>query len=219
MEQFVPNFQGRPWRSGAQALHIYAVPDLTVDHDLGQLLGECRAAAKDFPILLAEDRFLHLTLEVAAGTSETISTAQRTDLTGALLESLAQFPAFTVTLGSLLAGRAGCLLDVHPDHDVDALHRVIRRAVQATVPSDYNYPVAPVHMSIGYSHGAGDSDRLQSAVRRIRPGHATMTVDSVQLVDVLFRTVSPQGSPAGEGEAWDLSWDHVATVPLKGIPC
>jgi hypothetical protein len=219
MEQFVPNFRGRPWRSGARALHIYAVPDFSVDQELAHLVGACRSAIKEFPILPAEDQFLHLTLEVvAAGTSQTITTAQRTDLAATLLTTLADFDAFTVTLGSPLAGRAGCLLHAHPDRDVDALHRAVRRAVQATAPSDYNYPVPPVHMSVGYSYATGDTDRLQSALRRIRPGHATMTVDSVQLVDVLFRTISPEGYPAGEGEAWDLSWDHVASIPLRNPP-
>jgi hypothetical protein len=68
--------------------------------------------------------------------------------------------------------------------------------------------------NLGYSYAAGDSDRLQSALRRIRPGHATMTIASVQLVDVLFRQVPVDGHLA-----WDLSWDHVATIPLKGKPC
>jgi hypothetical protein len=220
MERFVPSFRGRPWRDGARALHVYAVPDLTVDQDLARLVGGVRAATKDFPILPPEDQYLHLTLDVvAADTAQNITDGQRTDLIGALLTSMAQFDAFTLTLGSPRAGRAGVLLDVSPDRDVDALRRVIRSAIQATVPSDYTYPVAPVHMSLGYNYDTGDSDRLQSALRRIRPGHARMTVGSVQLVDVLFRTISPEGCPTGEGEAWDLSWDHLATIPLRNRPC
>ena len=66
--------------------------------------------------------------------------------------------------------------------------------------------------------GRGYSRGRRLGLWRIRPGHATMTVDSVQLVDVLFRSISPEGYPAGEGEAWDLSWDHVASIPLRNPP-
>lgn len=220
MEQFVPNFRGEPWSAdrlgpgaGARALHVYAVPDLTADQDLGALVGQCRTAMKGHPILPAEDRYLHLTLEVvSARHADQVGDAERADLLEALLAALARVDAFTVTLGSPLAGRAGALLDVHPDDDVDSLHRTIRCAVQNTLPTDVLYPVPPVHMSLGYSYAAGDSDRLQSALRRIRPGHATMTIASVQLLDVLFRPV-----PVEDGHlAWNLSWDHVATIPLRG---
>ncbi|MEZ0094976.1 2'-5' RNA ligase family protein [Streptacidiphilus sp. EB129] len=227
MEKFIPSFRGAPWPDGSdpdapeastRVLHVYAVPDLAVDRELAVLVGECRAAMKGYPILPADDVFLHLTLEVVSvGTSDTVTAEQRVSLVEALLVALAKVDAFTLDLGSPLAGRNGALMDVHPDAEVDALHRVIRCAVQNTVPSDFHYPVAPVHMSLGYSFADGSSDKLQSALRRIRPSHATMTVASVQLVDVLFRQV-----PVGDGQqAWDLSWDHVATcrfsIPVANV--
>jgi hypothetical protein len=227
MEKFVPNFRGAPWSpdripgaageggGGARALHVYAVPDLTVDQDLAALVTQCRTAMKGHPVLPADDQYLHLTLEVvSARYSDQIGDAERADLVQALLTAMAKVDAFTLELGSPLAGRAGALLDVHPDGEVDSLHRAIRCAVQNALPTDVLYPVPPIHMSLGYSYAAGDSDRLQSALRRIRPGHATMTIASVQLVDVLFRQVPVDGQLA-----WDLSWDHVATIPLKGKPC
>lgn len=221
MEQFTPNFRGEPWSedrdgpgAGARALHIYAVPDLTVDKDLAALVEQCRTAMRGHPILPAVDRYLHLTLDVvAARYSDTVSAAERAVLVETLEAALADVGAFTLQLGSPLAGRAGGLLDVSPDCEVDALHRAIRAAVQQAVPSDYVYPVPPVHCSLGYSYAVGSSDQLQSAFRRIRPSHAPMTVDSVQLVDVRFRQV-----PVDEHLAWDLSWDHVATIALKRKP-
>lgn len=167
------------------------------------------------PILPAPDEYLHVTLEVvAARYSDEVTATERIALIGALQDALADVDAFTLQLSSPLAGRAGGLSDVHPDGEIDALHAVVRTAVQQAVPSDYDYVVPPVHMSTGYSHSVGSSDRLQSALRRIRPSHAPMTVAGVQLVDVRFRQVPVDGHLA-----WDLSWDHVATIPLKGKPC
>ncbi|MFJ1757253.1 2'-5' RNA ligase family protein [Kitasatospora sp. NPDC088134] len=223
MEQFRPVFRGRPWSAdrlgpgmGARALHVYAVPDLSVDRDLAALVAGCREAMAGHPILPAPDEFLHLTLDmVSARYSDLIGAADRARLTAALQARLAHTDAFTVTLGSPLAGRAGALLDIHPDTDVDALHHRIRETVDAVVPSDLHHLVPPVHMSLGYSYDSGDSDRLQSALRRVRPGHATMTVTGVQLVDVLFRQVP---APGGR-RAWELSWNTLATIPLRSASC
>ncbi len=59
------------------------------------------------------------------------------------------------------------------------------------------------HLTISYAHAEADSDEAQRCLRRVRPGHAPLHVDSVRLVDV-----------TADSTAKTITWDELAKVPL-----
>lgn len=82
--------------------------------------------------------------------------------------------------------------------------------MSATGPfREFQYPTPPLYAD-------GDSDALQSALRRISPSHAPVTITAVELLDVRFRQAPVLGTAGGlaEGTAWELSWEPVATIAL-----
>ncbi|MFF3337819.1 2'-5' RNA ligase family protein [Streptomyces flavidovirens] len=214
MKQFVPNFAGRPWPDGASVLHVYALPDLRVDRDLGVLVEECRTAMKPFPILPLSDDLLHITVEMVSDvTSDHITATERAELVTGLRKSLAGVPSFQVLAGSPVANKAGAYLDCWPDEDLHALHSAVRTALRTARGTDaVQYGNGRPHCSLGYSYADAESDLLQSAFRKISPSHASYTVRSVDLVDVTFTRTTP--STARSDTAWEFSFTSVATIPL-----
>ncbi|MFE4869519.1 2'-5' RNA ligase family protein [Streptomyces sp. NPDC056682] len=222
MKRFEPQLPGRPvdgLLAGAtlSALHVYAVPDLALDTDLGTLVEACRRVMEPFPILSLHDGLLHITLEVVADVpSEAVSAAERADLIAALETSLADTPPFTVLAGSPVASKAGAFLDCWPDDGLTSLHQKVRSAVQAVRgPGAVVYSGGRPHCGLGYSYAAADSDPLQSALRAISPSHAEFTVNQVVLVDVTF-TLTETASPAeGTQPAWDFDFTPLHTIALS----
>ncbi|GAA1382735.1 hypothetical protein GCM10009639_02240 [Kitasatospora putterlickiae] len=214
MEKFVPKFQGAPWPDGARVLHVYAVPDPRADHGLANLVGECRAAMRPYPITPLGDDTLHCTLDMIADTtSDGITDEERADLVTALREHLADTRPFEVTAGSPIAGRGGAFLDLSPDHALVELRERVRDAIRRTRgPGALLHDGGRPHISLGYAWSDASSDALQSVLRRISPSHAPVRVRDVRLLDVLFRQ---HPRPGGES-AWQLSWSMVATIPLTG---
>lgn len=213
MRPFVPHFQGTPWPDGLSVLHVYLLPDLATNPELAQLVTACRQAMRPYPILMQNDQQLHITLEMVADTSSAaIGPAERENLTEALRKHLASVPPLRVMAGSPIANKAGAVLDLSPDEPLMDLTDRVREAITETRgPEAIQHPNGRPHMSLGYSWDVSDSDPLQSALRSISPSHAPVTVTDVHLLDVRWSLHPHEGT-----RAWDISWDHLASVPLRG---
>ncbi|SDS74029.1 2'-5' RNA ligase superfamily protein [Streptomyces sp. TLI_053] len=214
MERFVPKWQGQDWPAGgARALHVYAVPDLAAHPELAELVGESHKAMAAFPIIPMTST-LHCTVEMVADTtSDRITPAERSTLAEALHRHLAGTGPIRVTVGSPVATRAGAYLDCHPDDELVALRRRVRDAISETRgPGALLHDGGRPHLTLGYAFDTASSDALQTELRRISPSHAPLGIGGVELLDVLWH---PRPGPDGR-PAWELSWEPVATVPLRG---
>ncbi|MFJ2812155.1 hypothetical protein [Streptomyces sp. NPDC087294] len=212
MKPFEPVFQRRPWVSGSSALSLYVLPSPAVDTELFNLVAACRAVLEEYPVWCLPDDLIHITIEISSwATSEHISTMQRTRLVSALTARLAGLDPFTVLCGSPVANRSGALLDTHPDQGLTALQNLSRAALWEVHDSPaIAHEGGRGHAALGYAYGCADSDPLQSALRRISPSHAPLTVSSLHLLDVSW-TAHPR--PDG-GVRWEMDWDPVAVIPL-----
>ncbi|MEU5633758.1 hypothetical protein ACH47C_17705 [Streptomyces rishiriensis] len=212
MKPFVPVFQHREWVSGARALHLCILPDPAVDTELFALVAACRTAMQGYPIWCLPDDLLHITVEMDAwATSDHIGVAQRADLVAALTNRLSDFDPFTLLCGSPIVNRTGTLLDTYPDQPFTALQNLARAALWEVHDSPaVAHDSGRGHASLGYAYGEADSDPLQSALRRITPSHAPLTVSRLHLLDVEW-TAHPV--PDG-GVRWEMIWEPLAAIPL-----
>ncbi|MGI5457616.1 hypothetical protein ACQEWB_31490 [Streptomyces sp. CA-249302] len=211
MKSFTPTFRGQDWESGAGALHLYVRPD-EADTEFHDLVAACREALDGYPVWCVPDDLVHITVEMdASAPSSDIGAAERTRLITALKGELKHIEPFTVLCGSPLANRAGAVLDTHPDQGLVALRNLTRRALwEARDTSAIAHEGGRGHASLGYAFDSADSDPLQSALRRISPSHAPLTVSRLHLLDVRW-TAHPR---ADGGVRWEMDWDPVAVLPL-----
>ncbi|MFI6803811.1 2'-5' RNA ligase family protein [Streptomyces luteogriseus] len=212
MKRFVPVFRNKPWESGVSVLHLYVVPDPAVDKALFALIAACRTVLQDYPVWCLPDDRIHITVEMdAAAPSEQITQAQRAQLISELEARLAGIDPFTVLCGSPIANRSGALLDTYPDHQLTALQNLARAALWEVHDAPaISHDGGRGHMSLGYAFDEADSDPLQSALRRITPSHAPLTVSRLHLLDVRW-TAHPR--PDG-GVRWEMTWELLAAIPL-----
>ncbi|MFI0711257.1 hypothetical protein ACH4SK_11480 [Streptomyces inhibens] len=214
MRKFAPQVGGSPWRDGARVLHVYLLPDLSVDQDLAQLVRACREAMKPYPITPLNDGLLHATVEMVADTTaDHITGDDREALAESLRKHLEGTAPFQVMAGSPIANKAGALLDLSPDAPLADLKGQVQDAfIAARGPNVIQHDGGRHHMSLGYSWDTASSDALQSALRRISPSHAPFHVARVHIVDVQFRERARERGAT----AWEISWDPVAAIPLGG---
>lgn len=212
MKRFTPQFQGVAWPDGLKVLHVYLLPDLTVDRELAQLTAACHEAMAPYPITLLTGGLLHSTVEMVADTSgDRISATERQDLVEALHKHVGDLVPFQVTAGSPIANKAGALLDLSPDEPlVDLKGHVQAAFVEARGHEVIQHDGGRHHMSLGYAYDTADGDLLQSALRRIAPSHVPFHVGQVHLLEVAFHERPREGGLT----AWEISWDPVAVIPL-----
>lgn len=105
------------------------------------------------------------------------------------------------------ATSSGVIADLHPDQQLAALHRDVRETIRAVYGEDaVRYPWSTQHLTIAYAHGEADSDQAQRLLRRVRPSHAPLHIDSVHLVDV-----------TADSSEKTITWDHLAAIPLGSL--
>ncbi|RAK34638.1 hypothetical protein B0I29_111240 [Actinoplanes lutulentus] len=205
MKPFVFRHGTGKWPEGETLLHVYAIPDLARDRELGELVAGCRTALAEYPLTFVEDRWLHITIsQITDAFGTGYSASSRAELASALSADLAGFGTFELTIGSCLAQSSVVMFDVHPDERIGALgsavHATIGR-VRGEAALGYNAGVP--HMSLAYANGVADNADIQRDLRRVRPGHAVMRISSVFLVEV---TVS--------AAAKTVTWSPIAEIPL-----
>ncbi|BAL90013.1 hypothetical protein AMIS_47930 [Actinoplanes missouriensis 431] len=205
MKPFAFRHGAEPWPPGETLLHVYVIPDLDQNPELAALTAGCREALAPYPLACVEDRWLHITLaQIADVFGSAYSEAERAELAAALTGDLAGFGSFSLTVGSCLAQASVVMFDVHPDDRIAALGTRVREVIgRVRGPGALSSEAGIAHMTIGYANGDADNAAIQRDLRRVRPGHATMRVSAVQLVDVSV-----------DAEAKTVTWRPIATIPL-----
>ncbi|WP_411150646.1 2'-5' RNA ligase family protein [Streptomyces sp. A30] len=172
---------------------------------LASLVQGGRQALKDFPLTHVEDPWLHITIDqITDRPAAAIPQDERDTLADALSTALADFEPFEITIGSMLSYSSGVIADCHPDDQLAALHHRVRETIRITRGDDaVRYPWGVQHLTISYANGEASSDDAQRLLRRVRPSHASLNVDSVHLVDV-----------TADKEAKTITWEELAKIPL-----
>ncbi|MFE0776907.1 2'-5' RNA ligase family protein [Streptomyces sp. NPDC058861] len=211
---FQPKAGASPWPPGSTLLHVYAVPDWSDPHhqellDLVTGISKVLDAAK-VPIRPVPRRWLHLTIDQIAVPTASISQEDRDRLIAELRSRLAALPPVEVQIGSALSYPTGVICDVHPDKELAAMHAVVQDVVRDVLGAEAaTYPWSPPHLTLGYAHAETDNDALQRRLRRVRPSHATLRLNALDLVDVSANT---------GGSAPTITWHEVASLPLHTGP-
>lgn len=187
-------------------LHVYVLVRPERDRDLMRLVNSGHAALDGFSVTRVAQEWLHLTVDqVTDRPAREISQVERDALIAELRVRAARLAPFTVTVGSMLSYHSGVIADVYPDDDLGALYEQVHEAIRTVRGDDAaRYPFQPAHMTIGYAYGDADSDQIQSRLRRVRPSHAPLYVDTIHLVDVT----------ATAGQVRQITWQPVATIQL-----
>lgn len=80
---------------------------------------------------------------------------------------------------------SGVIVDISPSVPLSSLMRAVRsvlREVRGEAAGTYRQPKP--HISLAYAHTTADSDPWQSALRRVDPNHAPLTLTEIHLVTV-----------------------------------
>jgi hypothetical protein len=201
-----------PWQDGT-LLHFYAQVDQEDPRHaaLTELVTASNRALLDagFPITPVEPRWLHITIDQVSRPAHLISHAERDKLVAEVAHRFADVAPFTITVGSLLSYHSGVIADLHPDQELAALHAAARDGIRAALGDDAcRYAWGLQHLTTAYASAEADSDAAQRILRRIRPSHAPLHIDSIELVDVTADT-----------EAKTITWEPVAPpIPLSIRP-
>lgn len=183
--------------------HAYFVPDPA---EIAPLVAAYQdvLAGVDF-VARQPEEWLHATLMVVDGVAaRDVPAAQRAELTERLRAAVREVPAFTVTCGPAIAGRSSVALDLVPDRDFAELTRRVRAAAAAVFGAEaVRFSGGRPHITLAYATGDGDSGVLAGQLRQATDLRATLTVDSVRLVDVLVDT-----------ELCQFRWTELAALAL-----
>lgn len=205
-------FQGeRLWPPGHRELQLYVLPDLERDRELAHLAAASREVLAKFPATAKPlpDEWLHMTLQpIFHGRhADTVDELTRKALIAELTRVVAEIPAFTMRIGSVLAYHSGAVADTDDGQDdalFDNLVDEVRRAVTAVCgPEAVTFDTRPAHMAFAYAADTHNSDPVQRLLRRVRPSHAPLTVAAVHLVEVEQRP-----------DLCQFRWTHVDRIPL-----
>lgn len=195
----------RLWASNARRVHVCLVPDHTQDNQLGVLIDRARLVASRFGCVSpVEHRWVHVPVAVLANVL-----VDRGQVVKAMTEALEDVSAFTMTVGSVIVGEDRMVLDCDGDSEasgapVTVLRGRIVRAL-AGVGGVVSEPVEPVHMTIAYGRGDGDSGRIATEMRQqVRVGPSPFMVNRVLVVDV--QQDPSTGTP---------TWREIARIGLR----
>lgn len=198
----------RLWPVNARRVHVHLLPDLRQDERLAALIARSRAVADRYGCLtVVEERWLHVPVAAVADFG-----VDRGVVTNTLVKALNRFPAFSMTLGSVIVGADDVVLDCDGDatraSPLVVLHEMIADALRGIgSPVTGTDEVFPPGLTIAYGRGEADSGLIASEIRgQVRNGPATFTVDNVAVVDARQDPVSLQ-----------MSWREIARIGLGAV--
>jgi hypothetical protein len=211
MKPFIFQHGQRIWPKGLTLLHVYAVVDLDHNPEFAELVRGIRAATKDEPLSHVGDRWFHITLYQLSekGDAVLVTEVEREALADALRLRLQRVQPFAITAGSALSYPTGIVFDLGPDEPLNALRDAVTAAIEDVRGADATeYSTGVLHLTEAYASAEADSDQIQRRLRRVRPSHAPVYIDAVELVDV-----------AADQERKTITWKSLARIPLSaGAP-
>lgn len=201
------------WEAGKapSLLHAYVTVDLGRHPELAELISGVRAATKDDPLTHVGDRWFHITLyQLSRRPASAIAGEERQALAAELATQMKSLAPFTVTVGSPLPYGTGIIFDLGPDDPLNALRTAATRAFETVQGADAtSYDTGVLHLTESYATAEVTLDHfheIHRRVRRVRPSHAPLRIDAIELVDV-----------TADAEEKTITWEPVAPpIPLTG---
>lgn len=201
--------QGRgSWAMGS-LLHAYVTVDLGRNPELADLVHGVRAATADDPLTHVGDQWLHITLyQLSQKLAADVPAEERQALAAELTRQMRTVEPFTITVGSPLAYGTGVIFDLGPDEPLHALRTATTRAFETVLGTDATvYETGVLHLTESYASTEVTLDhyhQIHRRLRRVRPSHAPLRVDAVEIVDVTADPVKKT-----------ITWEPVAPpIPL-----
>lgn len=198
------------WEAGRtpSLLHAYVTVDLGRNPELAELIRGVRSATQDDPLTHVGDEWFHITLyQLSSRAARDVTEAERQALVTELAKQMHSIAPFTITAGSPLAYPTGILFDLGPDEPLDVLGAAVARAFAVVFGEDATvYDPGVKHLTGAYANDEVALEhfhQIHRRVRRVRPSHAPLDVDSVRLVDV-----------TADSEAKTITWKDLAKIPL-----
>ncbi|WP_414169133.1 hypothetical protein ACMATS_25020 [Streptoverticillium reticulum] len=198
------------WEEGkAPSLaHAYVSVDLGRNPELAELVHGIRAATQADPLTHVGDDWFHITLyQLSSRPAAAVTVAERQTLTAELARQMQGIAPFTITVGSALAYGTGIIFDLGPDEPLNELRTAATRAFEVVFGTEATeYETGVLHLTESYASAEVDLDhfhQIHRRIRRVRPSHAPLCVDTVALVDVV----------ANDAEK-TITWKTWATIPL-----
>jgi hypothetical protein len=201
------------WEAGTapSLVHAYVPVDLRANPELADLVRGIRTATKDDPLTHVGDAWFHITLyQLSSRPAADISAAERQALAGELTRQMRTVAPFTVTVGSVLAYGTGIIFDLGPDGPLNELRTAATRAFEVVLGAGAtSYDTGVLHLTESYATAEVDLDhyhQIHRRLRRVRPSHAPLHIDSIALVDVVANDTEKT-----------ITWQTLAEIPLGGV--
>jgi hypothetical protein len=194
---------GAPWPAGLTLLHVYVTADLPRYRELAAVVDSCREATRGEPLAHVGDSWLHVTLCQVAIPASSVDEAARSALAARIGERLAGVKPFTTTVGPPFLVPAGVLLGM-ADGPLGQVRRAVSDAVADVLGAEaVGGNTGPLHMTESYACADADDASIESRLAGVRPRHAALPVEAVDLVDV-----------SADQQAKTIRWVPVARIPL-----
>ncbi|KPI02967.1 hypothetical protein OK074_5117 [Actinobacteria bacterium OK074] len=200
------------WEAGTapSLVHAYVPVDLGANPELADLVRGIRTTTKDDPLTHVGDEWFHITLyQLSAKPAAEVTDAERHALAAELTRQMENVAPFTLTVGSPLVYGTGIIFDLGPDEPLNQLRTAATRAFEIVLGTEAtSYDTGVLHLTESYATAEVDAEhyrQLHRRVRRVRPSHAPLHVDTVALVDVV----------ANDAEK-TITWQTLADVQLGG---
>lgn len=211
MKPFLFQQGQRHWPGSSTLLHVYVVVNLDSNREFAELVRGVRDATGEYPLAHVENDWFHITLyQLSERPAAEITKAERRDLTAELTRRLETVEPFTITVGSPLTYETGIIFDLAPDAPLNTLRQQVTDAVEKALGrSASSYESGVLHLTESYAKREVALDHvhdIQRRVRRVRPSHAPVRVDSVELVDV-----------TANSQEKTITWKRVASIPLGAV--
>ncbi|MEV1011757.1 hypothetical protein [Streptomyces sp. NPDC049881] len=199
------------WEAGntPSLLHAYVTVDLGRHPELAELIRGVRAATKDDPLAHVGDEWFHITLyQLSSKPASAVPTDERQGIVAELVKQVRSIAPFTITVGSPLPYGTGLIFDLGPDEPLNALRTAVTRAFEVTRGAEATtFETGVLHLTESYATAEVPLEhfhQIHRRVRRVRPSHAPLHIDSIELVDV-----------TANDEEKTITWEPVAPpIPL-----
>ncbi|MFJ6898232.1 2'-5' RNA ligase family protein [Streptomyces hokutonensis] len=198
--------------STTSLLHAYVAVDLERQPELSELIRGVREATRDDPLTHVGDEWFHITLyQLSQKPASEIPEDERQALVTALTDQMKAIAPFTITVGSPLPYTSGLIFDLGPDEPLHELRAATTRAFELVRgPEATTYDTGVLHLTESYATAEVSLDhfhQIHRRVRRVRPSHAPLRIESIELVDVTANATEKT-----------IIWESLASLPLAGRP-
>lgn len=194
------------WEAGGtpSLLHAYVTVDLGRNPEFAELVRGVRNATQDDPLTHVGDEWFHITLyQLSSRAARDVPEAERQALVTELTAQMRPIAPFIITAGSPLPYATGIVFDLGPDEPLNALRTAATRAFELVYGADATtYETGVLHLTESYATAEVSLDhfhQIHRRVRRVRPSHAPLHVDSIALVEV-----------TADSEKKTITWEPVA---------